>query len=400
VQPFEGVKVIDATHVLAGPFATYQLAVLGADVIKVEKPDRPDMVRGGGINPQDNRAGLGTHYLAQNANKRSLALDFSIPAGREVLLRLIHSADVLVENFSPGTMERLDLRYDVLARENPRLIYCAMRGFAAKSPYGSRSAYDNVIQAISGMMSLTGTADTGPLKSGAPVIDYATGLQAAFAIASALVHRGRTGAGLHIEVAMADVATMLMTMNVTDLLNGGEEPLLRGNASSANAGYSLYSTSRGQLMLGAYHDEQQVRLWRSLEHPGIAAEVGGLSLDQLRARASSDRELLQTAFESRTADEWESRLASADVPAARVRGFKESIDETSLLARGVLKRFENFPSEGRATTVPVAGFRLSDGGPAAREPPPFVGQHTDAILSEFGFSDAEIAELRGAGIVA
>jgi len=218
-RPFEGIRVIDVTHVLAGPFATYQLAVLGADVIKVEHPDEPDQSRGSGTDKALNRRNMGTSFLTQASNKRAITLDLKTQADRDILKRLVATADVFVENYRPGAFEALGLGYDALSAINPRLIYASFSAFGQHGPRGRQTAYDHVIQASSGIMAMTGTKDVHPVKFGAPAIDYATGMTGAFALASALFQRERTGRGQRIDMAMLDVAMILMSSHLTGYLS-------------------------------------------------------------------------------------------------------------------------------------------------------------------------------------
>jgi crotonobetainyl-CoA:carnitine CoA-transferase CaiB-like acyl-CoA transferase len=198
-RPFEGIRIIDVTHVLAGPFAAYQLAVLGAEVIKVEHPDDPDQTRDSGTDRELNRRGMGTSYLTQNSNKRSITLDLKTEPGRDILKRLVQRADIMVENYRPGAFAALGLGYEVMSEINPRLIYCSISAFGQDGPRGNQTAYDHVIQATSGLMATTGTAEVNPIKFGSPAVDYATGTMGAFALASALFQRERTGRGQRID---------------------------------------------------------------------------------------------------------------------------------------------------------------------------------------------------------
>src|SRR5881392_4468028 len=267
-RPFEGIRVIDVTHVLAGPFAAYQLAVLGADVIKVEHPDEPDQSRSSGTDKALNRRKMGTAFLTQASNKRSIALDLKLEKDREVLKKLVATADVFVENYRPGAFEALGLGYEALAAINPRLIYASFSAFGQSGPRGAQTAYDHVIQATSGIMAMTGTEDVHPIKFGAPAIDYATGMTGAFALASALFQRERTGRGQHIDMAMLDVAMILMSSHLTGYLRNGREPRPHGNKQPF-ATNSAYSTKDGLLMLGASNLRQQRRLWSVLGRPDM-----------------------------------------------------------------------------------------------------------------------------------
>src|SRR5438132_10880216 len=228
-RPFEGIRVIDVTHVLAGPFATYQLAVLGADVIKVEHPDDPDQSRGAGTDKALNRANLGTAFLTQASNKRSITLDLKAEKDREILKKLVTTADVFVENYRPGALEALGLGYETLAKVNPWLIYASFSAFGHTGPRREQTAYDHVIQATSGIMAMTGTKDVHPVKFGSPAIDYATGMTGAFALASALFQRERSGRAQRIDMAMLDVAMILMSSHLTGYLRNGVHPKPHGN---------------------------------------------------------------------------------------------------------------------------------------------------------------------------
>jgi crotonobetainyl-CoA:carnitine CoA-transferase CaiB-like acyl-CoA transferase len=258
-RPFEGIRIIDITHVLAGPFAAYQLAVLGADVIKVEHPDDPDQSRDGGTDRALNREHMGTSFLTQGSNKRSITLDLKTEPGREILKRLVAAADVLVENFRPGAFEALGLGYDAMSAINPRLIYCSISAFGQDGPRREQTAYDHVIQATSGLMAMTGTEEVNPIKFGAPAVDYATGTMGAFALASALFQRERTGKGQHIDLAMIGVAMMLMGSHLTGYMRTGAEPRPHGNKQPF-ATNSCYEAKDGLVMIGASNLGQQRRL--------------------------------------------------------------------------------------------------------------------------------------------
>src|SRR5215475_4744368 len=229
-RPFEGIRVIDVTHVLAGPFAAYQLGVLGADVIKVEHPDDPDQSRGAGTDKTLNRRNMGTSFLTQASNKRSITLDLKRDEDRAILKKLVATADVFVENYRPGALEALGLGYDALAAINPRLIYASFSAFGHTGPRREQTAYDHVIQATSGIMAMTGTEEVHPIKFGSPAIDYATGMTGAFALSSALFQRERTGRGQRIDMAMLDVAMILMASHLTGYLRNRVHPKPSGNA--------------------------------------------------------------------------------------------------------------------------------------------------------------------------
>src|SRR5437660_4350569 len=298
-RPFEGIRVIDVTHVLAGPFATYQLAVLGADVIKVEHPDEPDQSRANGTDKALNRRDMGTSFLTQASNKRAITLDLKTPADRDTLKKLVATADIFVENYRPGAFEALGLGYEALSAINPRLIYASFSAFGQHGPRGPQTAYDHVIQAASGIMAMTGTEDVHPIKFGAPAIDYATGMSGAFALASALFQRERTGRGQRIDMAMLDVAMILMSSHLTGYLRNGTHPKPSGNRH-LHATNSCYAAKDGLVMLGASNLRQQRRLWQALERPDMAKR------DNDERERDRDREaaLLTDILRTRTADEW------------------------------------------------------------------------------------------------
>src|SRR5581483_11855532 len=326
MRPFEGIRVIDATHVLAGPFAAYQLAVLGADVIKIEDPNEPDQSRGGGTDKALNRIQMGTSFLTQASNKRSIALDLKKEEDREALKRLVKTADVFVENYRPGAFDALGLGYDELSKINPRLIYASFSAFGQKGPRGNQTAYDHVIQATSGIMAMTGTKDVHPVKFGAPAIDYATGMTGAFALASALYQREKTGKGQRIDMAMLDVAMILVSSHLTGYLRNGAHPKPSGNRHS-HATNGAFATKDGALvMLGASNIRQQKRLWTVLGRPDMIKR----SNDERDADHAREIEVLEEIMLTRTADAWETFLQARHVPACRVRTMGEAIADPQI----------------------------------------------------------------------
>src|SRR5437764_5339554 len=273
MRPFEGIRVIDVTHVPAGPFATYQLAVLGADVIKVVHPDDPDQSRGVGADKELNRRKMGTAFLTQASNKRSIALDLKLENDREVLKKLVATADVFVENYRPGAFEALGLGYEALAKINPRLIYASFSAFGQAGPRGSQTAYDHVLQATSGIMAMTGTKDVHPIKFGSPAIDYATGMTGAFALSAALFQPERTGKGQRTDMAMLDVAMILMSSHLTGYLRNGVHPRPSGNRHSHATNGAFVARDGALIMLGASNIRQQKRLWTLLGRPEMIKQT-------------------------------------------------------------------------------------------------------------------------------
>jgi crotonobetainyl-CoA:carnitine CoA-transferase CaiB-like acyl-CoA transferase len=379
MRPFEGIRVIDATHVLAGPFATYQLAVLGADVIKVEHPDDPDQSRGTGTDKALNRRNLGTSFLTQASNKRSITLDLKDAGDRDILKKLAATADVFVENYRPGAFEAIGLGYEALAAINPRLIYASFSAFGQGGPRREQTAYDHVIQATSGIMAMTGTRDVHPVKFGSPAIDYATGTTGAFALAAALFQRERTGRGQRIDMAMLDVAMILMGSHVTGYLRNGVHPKPHGNRH-AHATNGAFETKDGLVMLGASNLRQQRRLWTVLGRPDMIKR----SNDEREGDHDREVAVLEEIMVTRTADEWEEFLQARHVPAARVRTMGEAIADPQIATRGIIHRHEQVPGIDGGFGVPIAAFTFAHGGPRVDTPPPMLGQHNEEIFAELG----------------
>lgn len=394
-RAYEGLKVIDATHVLAGPFAAYQLAVLGADVIKIDRPDQPDQVRQQGPDRELNAANMGTTYLAQGAGKRSVALDLKTEGGQTALRALLKEADVFVQNYRPGALAALGLGYEEISALNPRLVYCSVSAFGQEGPRAEETGYDNVFQAISGLMAVTGTAESAPLKAGAPVVDYATGYMTAFAISSALFQRERTGRGQHIDLAMFDATLMLMSTHIAAYSVAGKTPKPEGNRF-ALAGIGAYETADGLLMLGAANMRQQKRLWEALDRPDM---VKATNAERLESHAEEEA-VLKEVFLTRTADEWQDFLRRHRVPAGRVRTLEDALADPQLAARGVLQRSPAPLGREGHHDVPVAPFLMTGGNPEVGRPAPAIGEHSDEILEEAGFTRQEIEEMYAAGAAA
>ncbi|MFL5252459.1 MAG: CaiB/BaiF CoA transferase family protein [Rhodopila sp.] len=393
-RPFEGIRIIDITHVLAGPFAAYQLALMGADVIKLEDPNDPDQSRDSGTDNDLNHAGMGTGFLTQGSNKRAITLNLKTEQGRAILKKLVATADVLVENYRPGAFETLGLGYDDLRRINPKLIYASFSAFGQGGPKRERTAYDHVIQSTSGIMAMTGTPDANPIKIGAPAIDYATGTMGAYALSAALFQRERTGQGQRVDMAMLDVAMILMASHVTGYLRNGTHPRPSGNRTG-HATSMAYQTADGIVMLGASNLRQQKRLWTVLERPDMIKR----SNDERHADHDREERVLAAIMLTRTAAEWESWLQERHVPASRVRTMREALADPQLASRGILHRFDGAPGVDGPFSVPVAAFTFAHGGPKTDRPPARVGAHNDEVLGELGYSADEIAGFRAANII-
>lgn len=394
MQPFAGVKVIDMTHVLAGPFCAYQLSVMGADVIKVESPKEGDMVRPSGSVKAFNKEGLGTAFITQNSNKRAITLDIKTAKGQAILKRLWAISDVFIENYRAGALPKLGLGYEDAVKVNPRIVYCSMTGFGQTGPKAANTAYDNVIQAYSGLMTTTGRPGDKPLKVGPPVLDYGSGIMAAFAISCALFQRTRTGKSQHIDVAMMDAAFMLMSSTVTDYLNGGGEPKLMGNGSD-NAGYACYDAKDGMVAIGGWTVSQQNRMWKILGF----AEGQARTLEDIQRAHDEQKKVLAAHFKTLPCDDLVALFHKSGLPAEKVQTLADALASPQAKSRSVIHRHPEIPGLGKNIAVPVAAFTFAHGGPAVHSPPPRHGQHTDDVLSGLGYDAAGIAELRKEGVV-
>ena len=401
-RPFAGIKVLDLTRVLAGPFCAYQLGLLGAEVIKIERPGRGETVRWRTeADPSFGRQGMSLGFMTQSANKRFLTLDIDQPEGRDIFLKLATDADVVIQNLRSGSAEKRGIGYGDVKAVNPKAIFCAITAYGTTGPKKSHPAYDSVIQAWSGMMSITGTPQSGPLKAGPPVIDYATGIAAAYAVSAALYQRSHTGTGQFIDLSMLDTTMILMSSVVTAYLNTGVPPKPAGNDASSRAPASTtFNTADGLLALAINEEHQYQNLLKGL---GLQALNGDPRFAEPAARRDNVpalRAALQQALMTRSALEWETLLNELCVPAGRVRTVPDCVADAQIASRGL---FHTFPAGetgfARDLQVPLAPFRFEHGGPKAETPPRPAGADSDAILNELGFSGADVQRLRERGVI-
>ncbi|GAA2052298.1 CoA transferase [Streptomyces carpaticus] len=395
----DGIRVLDLTNVLAGPFAGYQLALQGADVIKVELPGSGDLARRLGADRALSEELLGASFLAQNGGKRSLTLNLKDPEGRAALLRAVREADVLLENFRPGVLDRLGLGWDTLRAENPGLVYCAISGFGQTGPLRDRPAYDQIIQGLSGMMSVTGTAATAPLRAGFPVADTLGGMAAAYAVTAALVRRGRTGEGAFLDVSMLEAALTSLGWVTSNYLITGQEPVPMGNENFTAAPSGTFRTADGYLNIAANRQEQYATLCRLTGREDLIEDARFAHPADRKTRREELRTELEAALAARPAAEWEEILSAAGVPAARVLSVPEVLELEQLTARDFVHDLP-FP-DGRDRPLRVLGgpLRVDGEPPAPPARPPLLGEHTDAVLAELGYGAAEIAALRERGAI-
>ncbi len=398
-KALEGIRVLDLTNVLAGPFCAYQLALLGADVIKVEVPGTGDLARQLGADPSLNANGMGASFLAQNGGKRSLTLNLKAEAGREVLLRLVRGADVLIENFRPGVMDRLGVGYEVLKEANPRLVYCAISGFGQDGPMRGAPAYDQIVQGLSGVMSITGSETSAPLRVGYPMADTIGGITAAFAVASALVRQQRTGLGDFIDVSMLDSTIVTMGWVVSNYLIAGVVPTPMGNENFTAVPSGTFRTGDGLLNIAANKQEQFEALMRVIGRPDLIEDERFSRRERRKQNRAALTAELEAALAAKSAGEWEAILSGIGVPSGRVLSVPEALALPQIRQRELMAGFDEVPGVDRPIKVVRAGFKMAGGNPDVETPPPALGAHTDEILEDLGYSRDDIRAMRDNHVV-
>ena len=376
--PLTGIRVLDLTQVLAGPYCTYQLALLGAEVIKIERPGG-ETTRHSNTIPALREQGLGFGFCVQNAQKDCIEVDLKDPKGVATVLNLIADADVLVQNFRPGVAERLGIGEAAARERNPAIIYCSISAYGGEGPIGHRPAYDHVVQAMSGIMNTTGTDDMGPVKVGAPYVDYATGLNAAFAVTAAVLERSRTGEGQQVNVAMLDTAMILMANNLATVATTGEEmPKLGNEAASRAPSSGTFDTADGMIALAANNERQFADLCSGLGHEEWVTDPRWQEPDARRNNLESFREVLNATLMTNTADHWEEIFDKLGVPASRVRSLGEVLTEGQPAARGLLTEMEVNDTK---VQIPSIGFKLNGDRLAPERSPRPVGADNDKWIN-------------------
>lgn len=394
--PLHGVRVLDLTNVLAGPFACHQLAHLGAEVIKVEAVGKGDLARNLGADPDLSAKGMGISFLAQNAGKSSLTLNLKDPRGKDILKKLVQGADVLVENYRPGVMDRLGLGYDILKAVNPNLIYCAISGFGQDGPWADRPAYDQIIQGVSGVMSITGDAESAPLRVGYPLADTVGGLTAAMSICAALNAKDR---GSFIDVSMLESVLATMGWVVSNHLVGGVAPSPQGNENPTSAPSGAFQCADGLINIAANKDEQWVALARHLGREDLLQNKTFATREDRKANRFRLRAELETVLTMRKARDWAEELNAIGVPAGAVMSVPEALNHPQVSERSFIKRFETVPGVERPVDIVSVGALFNGQRPTVKTPPPELGQDSATILESLGYSADAVETLRKEGVI-
>ena len=395
-KPFAGVKVLDFTRVLAGPYASYQLALLGVDVIKVESRDGDDMRYGNRANDWEKR-GLAAPWIAVNAGKRSITFDLKKPKAIEAIKRLVAKSDVVIENFRPGVMTSLGIGYETLRVLNPKLIYCAVSGFGQVGPQAKTAAFDGMIQAMSGLMSITGFENNGPTRVGFAGADVMSGATAALGVASALFQRTHTGKGQLVDVAMIDAVMAYLAQQFTEHLVTG-----RVHGQSANLSVTrkptgnLFKTKDGWIVLAVMTDPQFQRLMKEVGRADALADPRFVDWPTRIENNTALHEIIEESLKGETSATWTARFAKSDIPAGQVLSIPETAQLDLFQHRTVLQSVDT--PYGPIKLV-GSGFRLEHGGGSVERSPAALGEHTGEVLAEAGYSPAEIAAMRDDKVV-
>jgi crotonobetainyl-CoA:carnitine CoA-transferase CaiB-like acyl-CoA transferase len=398
-------RVLDLSRVLAGPWASQVLADLGADVVKVERPGAGDDTRRWGPpwlrDERGAETGESSYFLSANRGKRSVTIDLAHPEGQALVQRLAARADVLLENFRVGGLERYGLGYAELSALNPRLVYCSITGFGQTGPYRHRAGYDFLLQGMGGLMSITGAPDGapggGPMKVGVAVTDVMTGMYAATAVLAALAHRERSGLGQHVDLSLLDVQVAMLANQAQAYLSTGEAPVRLGNAHPSIVPYQSFAAADGHLVLAVGNDGQFARLSEVLGRPALADDPRFATNAARVEHRTALLAILEPALAARSAAHWISALEAAGVPCGPINDLRQVFEDPQVRHRGMRLEVDH-PVAGRAALV-ASPIRLSATPVEPPAAPPALGQHTDEVLAELGLGEAEVASLRAAAVI-
>jgi CoA:oxalate CoA-transferase len=397
MKSLSGIRVLDLTNVLSGPFCTLHLALLGAEVIKIENPKGGDLSRKLGIMKELNQKLMGTSFLAQNANKKSVTLNLKEEEAKKIFRELVKKSDVVVENFRPKVMERLGLGYEALSKENPKIIYCAISGFGQEGPDALKPAYDQIIQGLSGVMSINGDETLNPLRCGFPVCDTVGGLNAAFAILAALFHREKSGEGQFIDVALLDSIMPLMGWVAANLLIGGKKPVLMGNDNFTAAPSGTFVTKDGYINIAANEQTQWESVCEVIGKPELKEDPRFKERDTRKANRKQLTPLIEEKLRENTTEYWAEKLNTKGVPSGEILDLESALLAPQVKFRKTIETLHD--DELGDLKLFNLSAKLQKTPASLDTPPPRLSQHTSDILKEIGYSDEQIKELKGKGVI-
>lgn len=401
IAMLKGVTVLDLTNVLSGPLCTYQLSLLGARVIKIENPRGGDLARQLGASPELNKKNMGASFLAQNAGKESVCLNLKHPEGLALFKKLVVTADVVVENFRPGVIDRLGIGYEVLKELNPGIVLCSISGFGKTGPMSGNPAYDQIVQGLSGVMSVTGDQEQGsaPMRAGFPVCDSVGGLTAAFSIVAALFARQSSGIGRALDVSMLDSTLVTLGWVVSNFLSADVTPQAIGNENMTASPSGAFQAADGVINIAANKQEQFENLCDVIGCTELKTDQRFALREDRKLHRKTLNKLINQALSKNTAEHWELVLNEVGVPAGRVMTVPQILAHEQIKNRDIITSFDNDLFADRPLRVTGAGFMANNARPSANKPPPTLGQNTREVLSSLGVSEAELDQLHQASVI-
>ena len=396
MKPLHGKKIIDLTNVLAGPFCTYQLVNLGAEVIKVETPIKGDLARNLGSDPYLNSIGMGISFLAQNSGKRSITLNLKSSKGKSILKKLIKRSDALVENFRPGVMERLNLDYQKLKIENPDLIYCAITGFGQDGPLSQNPAYDQIVQGFSGVMSITGDKNNNPFRVGYPISDTIGGLTAAMAISAAL---NNPKGGSFIDISMLESTLVTMGWVISNYLIGGVLPKPQGNENFTSSPSGSFQAKDGLINIAANKDEQWELLAEHIGRDDLIVNPDFFSREKRKENRLRLKAEIETVLTKKSAKKWIEELNKIGVPAGPVLSIPEILKHPQILNRGLISEIHNTPNLEKKIKILKSAIIFDGKHPETKSTPPSLGADNNQIYLDLGYNESDIKVLKEEGVI-
>jgi len=396
MKPLQGKRILDLTNVLAGPFCTYQLANLGAEVLKIETPVKGDLARNLGADSDLNSKGMGISFLAQNSGKKSITLNLKSKKGKVLFRELVSEYDAVVENFRPGVMNRLDLSYESLKKNNSNLIYCAITGFGQDGPLSKNPAYDQIIQGLSGVMTITGDSENNPYRVGYPISDTIGGLTAAMAVSAAL---NAPKGGSFIDVSMLEATLVTMGWVISNYLVGGVIPKAQGNENFTSSPSGSFQAKDGLLNIAANKDEQWELLANHLGRTDLIENPDFLNREMRKKNRLRLKAELETILTTKLVEEWVEELNKISVPAGPVLSIPEILDHPQISKRGLLTTLENIPGVEKSIDVLKAAVLFDGDHHQIDSNPPLLGADNTSVYSSLGLSGEEINQLKKEGII-